>query len=195
MSCLSAKQYIAPFSIQGWLLLINITFIIVVINDLCVFCIYRHVLQALKEKPRCRTVAITGTTGMASLNYPGGTTLHHWLGLADGRYDSEVLATTISSEDSHLEVRTRIRKCQVLIIDEIGMLSRHLFDQSEYVCRQVRQNPAVFGGLQVIAAGDVRQLPPVPNRHYGDNGEHCFLSAQFQKVFPHRYHLTKVNVL
>ena len=58
-------------------------------------------MQLLKTS---RRIAITGTTGMASLNFTDGTTLHHWAGLMDGRYDTEVLATNILYEDRYLDV-------------------------------------------------------------------------------------------
>ena len=153
--------------------------------------IFRQIVRALNDSRK--SVAVTGTTGMASLNHAGGTTLHHWLGVGDGRFDSDSLVAAITSEDRYSSTRTRIINSDVLIIDEIGMLSRKTFDQCEYVCRKVRRRELAFGGLQVIVAGDFRQLPPVPNRHYGDSGDYCFQSATFHDVFPHKFHLTKVH--
>lgn len=140
-------------------------------------------------------MAITGTTGMASLNYNGGTTIHHWLGLGDGRLEAEELSSRILHEDRYLEVRNRICTHDVLVVDEIGMLSQRLFEQSELVCRTVRRSQVIFGGLQVIVAGDFKQLAPVPNHRYSDPGDFCFKSDLFQEAFLHRHHLTEVHFL
>ena len=46
--------------------------------------------------------------------------------------------------------------------------------------------------LQVIAAGDVFQLPPVPNRETGDDGQYFFEHTHIDLLFPHTYTLTEV---
>ncbi|KAJ8306369.1 hypothetical protein KUTeg_016914 [Tegillarca granosa] len=43
------------------------------------------------------------------------------------------------------------------------MLSRKLFEQLEFICRQLKNKFKVFGGMQVIAIGDFFQLAPVPD--------------------------------
>ena len=60
----------------------------------------------------------------------------------------------------------------------------------EYICRKVRRNDVVFGGIQVIASGCFKQLPPVPSST--DPGLYAFQSEIFKQIFPHRLHLTKV---
>ena len=47
--------------------------------------------------------------------------------------------------------------------------------------------------LQVIASGDFKQLPPVPNIFQQDGGEYCFESPIFGKVFPHHINLKQVS--
>ena len=41
------------------------------------------------------------------------------------------------------------RSAQTLVIDEVWMLSKAIFEKVEFVCRLVRDNNSVFGGLQV----------------------------------------------
>ena len=50
---------------------------------------------------------------------------------------------------------------RVLVLDEVGMLDALLFDKLEWLARQLRRDGRPFGGLQLIAAGDFLQLPPV----------------------------------
>ncbi len=49
------------------------------------------------------------------------------------------------------------------MLDEISMINQKDFEQLEIACRVGREDPRIFGGLQVIAAGDFHQLKPVPN--------------------------------
>ena len=55
-------------------------------------------------------------------------------------------------------------------------------------------NPKLlFGGIQIVLCGDFRQLPPVPNILYGEEGDFCFESSVFEEVFPHRVVLSEVT--
>ena len=56
--------------------------------------------------------------------------------------------------------------------------------------RKVRKSDLLFGGLQVLASGCFKQLPPVPS--FKDPGHYAFQSDLFKNVFPHRLHLTEV---
>ena len=158
--------------------------------NLAFFC--RIIIDKLKTLNK--RVAVTGTTGMAALQYHGATTIHHWAGLQDGRYRREALAQKIAENDKFSDCRQRILDCDAIVIDEIGMLSDKLFQDLEYVCRHVRDNhETIFGGIQMILAGSFKQLPPVPNRRFEDTGDFCFMSEMFQAAFSHRLHLTQVN--
>ena len=49
--------------------------------------------------------------------------------------------------------------------------------------------------FQVIATGDFKQLPPVPNRRFFDDGSYCFLSESFARTFPHHINLKEVCMM
>ncbi|XP_069114583.1 uncharacterized protein [Argopecten irradians] len=110
----------------------------------------------------------------------------------DCRHTNEDLMILFDTDDRFQSAKTRIIKSNVLVIDEIGMMSKTVLEMLELVCRYVRGNTSVFGGLQVIATGDFKQLPPVPNRRFDDDGSFCFLSPLFQKTFPHHINLQQV---
>ena len=116
---------------------------------------YRAAVRELLQQGR--KVAVTCTTGMATLQFREfeACTIHHWAGLYDGRYSKEDLARLLLGSDKYSDIRDRIRNCDVLVIDEIGLLSRHIFETVEYVCRTVKDNNCLFGSIQVVASGSL----------------------------------------
>lgn len=86
---------------------------------------------------------------MASLQLGvGGTTLHHWSGILDGRYSHQTLGELFDGDDRY--AKKRILETQCLVIDEISM-GLPTFDMIEFVCRHVRRCDQVFGGMQVCS--------------------------------------------
>lgn len=104
--------------------------------------------------------SITASTGIAATHI-GGMTIHSWSGIGVKSRITEYDLETISEKE---RVVKRIVESKVLIIDEISMLSSETFDSVELVCRTLRRNDEVFGGLQVVLVGDFFQLPPIEKR-------------------------------
>ena len=82
---------------------------------------------------RQKTIAITSTTGISALLI-GGTTLHSYLGIGLGTGSVGALTTKIMKKPY---LRERWKKLDVLIIDEVSMLSPELFDKLEAIARGV----------------------------------------------------------
>lgn len=91
--------------------------------------------------------------------------------------------------------RNILNAADVLIIDEISMVAPDLLDAMDYLARIARRNNEPFGGIQVVAIGDLFQLPPVitrdateyyaheygfPNAYFFDS--HAFRRAHFEKI-------------
>ena len=49
----------------------------------------------------------------------------------------------------------------ILIIDEISMMSQYIFEMIDYISKRIRKSKEPFGGIQIICSGDFYQLPPV----------------------------------
>jgi ATP-dependent DNA helicase PIF1 len=122
--------------------------------------------------------AITASTGIAATHIHGQT-LHSWSGIGVrktlNRYDLDHIATT-----EYLS--RRINKTKVLIIDEISMIDADTLDMVDMVCREVRQVPEAFGGMQVILVGDFFQLPPVTK--HGERARFAFQSSAWASAKP-----------
>ncbi|RYH28624.1 hypothetical protein EON65_11490 [archaeon] len=76
----------------------------------------------------------------------------------------------------------RWKETKVLVIDEISMLDKRLFELLDTIARTVRNTDLPFGGIQLIAVGDFLQLPPV--RKTG-NREFCFESPVWEAAGLH----------
>src|ERR1035437_5758827 len=132
-----------------------------------------HTINALVNYLRSCDVepAITASTGIAATHI-GGMTIHSWSGIGIktklDKYDLDKIA---SSE----YIVKRVNRTKVLIIDEVSMLSPNMLDMIDMVCREIKQNPEPFGGIQIILVGDFFQLPPIVKKDFEDNKQTSIL--------------------
>ncbi len=121
-------------------------------------------------------VAITAPTGVAACNIRG-LTIHSWSGIGLG---SENLETLYGMIAKNRYASQRWKDTEILIIDEISMLSAELFDKLDFIGRRVRGKLVPFGGIQLILCGDFFQLPPIG---VGKNTSFCFESDAWKELF------------
>ena len=50
---------------------------------------------------------------------------------------------------------------KVLIIDEISMIGREIFEDLNLAFKNIKENLLQFGSVSLLLVGDVLQLPPV----------------------------------
>jgi ATP-dependent exoDNAse (exonuclease V) alpha subunit len=112
-----------------------------------------------------KRVDVTAPTGVAALNV-GGMTIHRFCGMMlgpqPGQSNEEYFA--LLRRDLRKSIKAgfnRVRRCEVLVIDEVSMLPGRQLDFVEFLFRRLRGRDEAFGGCQVIATGDFLQLPPV----------------------------------
>jgi ATP-dependent DNA helicase PIF1 len=101
-----------------------------------------------------RKVAVVAPTGVAALNV-GGQTIHSLLRLPVG-----LIGNSRLYQDR--ELRRLLMAIDVLIVDEISMVSADLMDGIDRALREARGRPDPFGGVQLVLFGDPFQLAPVP---------------------------------
>jgi ATP-dependent DNA helicase PIF1 len=138
--------------------------------------IYEHAYANFKD------IHVTALTGCAAvlLNCKAKT-LHSWagIGLANGTIDQ--LTTKIKKNKF---AKTIWRQTDILVIDEVSMLSLKLFDTLNAIGKAIRGNKKPFGGLQLVFSGDFYQLPPVGDKDEPDTQRFCFESEDWNVVFP-----------
>ena len=106
-----------------------------------------------------KTVALTALTGCAAILLGNNAkTLHSWAGVGIAKELAHVLVTAI---ERNFFTKRRWRKTDILIIDEISMMTPDFFEKLDVIGRAVRRKARAFGGLQLVLCGDFFQLPPV----------------------------------
>lgn len=88
------------------------------------------------------------------------------------------------------KVVKRWRDTEILIVDEVSMLSLRTFEIIHFIAQGVRKSKQAFGGVQIVSCGDFKQLPPVCSSI--DPGRYCFESLIWNKCFPHLLYLDRV---
>ena len=118
-----------------------------------------------------KNFAITASTGTAAVMI-GGQTLHSFLGLGLGTGSiKEILGNILKNKKKH----ENILKLDALIIDEISMIDKELFEKISELLSIIKSSEACFGNIQLILVGDFCQLAPV-------KGRYCFLSDIWNKI-------------
>lgn len=117
-------------------------------------------------------VAITASTGIAATHI-GGQTIHSWSGLG--------IRERVSQKDfdqiaKNAQTVARLKSVQVLIIDEISMLSGTVLTAINDILKHFRKRAEPFGGVQLILSGDFFQLPPVSRDRLSNREKFAFMA-------------------
>lgn len=140
------------------------------------------IAQELIARLRAKDWYICSTTGISSLNFECGMTLHALFGVGTLSDTASSIARRLFKAkpgSSKGDARDRILGMNGVIIDEVSMLSGLDLTKLDKVLRIVRKTEKVMGGIQTVFTGDFLQLPPVVSsecggKHLGtvqDNGE------------------------
>ena len=122
-----------------------------------------------------KSFAVCAPTGVAALNV-GGVTIHSLFTFPLGLLGEVEIAR-------HLSKRTRevLRALDMLVIDEISMVSADLMDAIDRAMRIARgRRNEPFGGAQLVMFGDPYQLAPVPPR---DPQERGYMAENYQSIW------------
>lgn len=126
-------------------------------------------IQYLRRHSR-KKICVVCPTAAAAVNL-GAATIHSFflLPLSDFFIFEEIL------RQPRRKLQSVLMRTDMLVVDEISMVRPDMLDIMDQLCRNARSNfMQPFGGLQVLLAGDMAQLPPV-------------IKPGAEEVFEHKY--------
>ena len=100
---------------------------------------------------------VVAPTGIAALNI-GGTTINSAF-----RIGFDIIPEITKSKDPRFS--KLLKNLELLIIDEISMVRAPMLDAVSKSLQIHRKSIKPFGGVDVLACGDLFQLPPVVKQH------------------------------
>ncbi len=119
-------------------------------------------------------VPVLAPTGVAALNVEGET-IHRFFRFSPGITPRAARRKgTKAYEDNPL-----YKKLDTIIVDEISMVRADLFDCMDGFLRGARRDKRPFGGVRIIAIGDMYQLPPVVTSQDREGFFSAYESAYF----------------
>jgi ATP-dependent DNA helicase PIF1 len=153
-----------------------------------------HTIRAITEWARDSNIryAVTAMTGCAALLLGlGAKTLHSWAGIGLARESPHELAKSVQANK---RAARRWIDTQLLIVDEVSMMTPELLEKLDLVARRVRKrSDQRFGGLQVILAGDFCQLPPVQKGVDSSAMQFVFESSVWKTLIDETHYLHRIE--
>lgn len=140
-------------------------------------------LRHLRNTLALKSVTVA-PTGIAALN-AGGQTIHSFFNFPLGPMDPET-AEIPQFRGGHPKARL-MNALQLVYLDEISMVRADLMDAISISLRKNRQSEYPFGGVPIVAFGDIWQLEPV----VGSPAEREFLAHHYNSPFFFDSQITK----
>ena len=139
-----------------------------------------------------RNIQICAMTGCAAvLLNCNARTLHSWSGIKLAKGSNKQVVDSVLKNKRAV---AQWRKTKCLVLDEVSMLSKKVFEIIEEIARKTTKNNLPFGGIQVIFTGDFYQLPPIGTNGDPDTDKFCFESNLWSSVFTDNSHIVLTTI-
>jgi ATP-dependent DNA helicase PIF1 len=145
--------------------------------------------DAVKRGKDIQVCALTGCA--AVLLECKAKTIHSWAGIGIANGAIQVIVNRILKNRN---TKANWKAIDILIIDEVSMMSQKLFELLDLIGKACRKDPRPFGGIQVIFAGDFYQLPPIGNKDEIETTKFCFESSLWLQTFPLANHVQLLHI-
>jgi len=146
----------------------------------------KSTLLDLFRRTTSKNVVILAPTGIAALKVHGQT-IHSFFKFPPRL----ILPSDIKYTPS---LKRIVNKLEILILDEISMVRADILDGINKILQLHRNNNKPFGGIRLVAFGDIYQLPPivssVEEKHFFQNNytsAYFFASEIWQQLQNMRY--------
>jgi len=150
----------------------------------------RHIQKdAYKKNRNIQVCALTGCA--AVLLECKAKTIHSWAGIGLGNGTIENIINKIIKNKY---TKGKWLEIDILIIDEVSMMSQKLFELLDTIGKVIRRNQKPFGGIQIIFSGDFYQLPPVGNKDDLETLKFCFESPSWFETFTLENHVNLCKI-
>lgn len=117
----------------------------------------KEIFKYSKEHDLNTHIYITSTTGVSAYSI-NGITINSFSGIGTGESTIQNIIIKVKKNKATTE---RIRKTNVLVIDEISMMSAEIFEKLNTLFQVLRGSRKLFGGVQLVLSFDLLQLQPV----------------------------------
>jgi ATP-dependent DNA helicase PIF1 len=132
-----------------------------------------------KRHNQFKTMYLTSTTGISAYNI-GGITINSFMGIGTGQESVEILLKRLRYK---IHIKNRIRQTDILVIDEISMMSAAVFEKIDQICKILKKNYKPFGGIQLVLTGDFLQLETVFDQKFDKDTRLIVQSDLFKQMF------------
>ncbi|KAA6227195.1 MULTISPECIES: ATP-dependent RecD-like DNA helicase [unclassified Campylobacter] len=147
-----------------------------------------YLAQEIKEeyKNNGKKVEALGSTAMSAVNI-GGKTLHRFFYFGICKNLDKLLVQDKNYKDRIDDLNNYLESIDLIIIDEISMVSKELFDMIAYRC------DSCFKGKFLIV-GDFYQLPPVEKQYKEEESDNIEKNYAFNSDFWEKLNLVYLGL-
>lgn len=140
-------------------------------------------------------VLVVAPTGIAAINCAGAT-IHRTFRIPI----DPIVDKPSRIRECAMKAGPELKAASTILIDEIGMVRADMWEVIDQILRIIKKNDKPFGGVRIIAFGDLYQLPPIVKRaeeefflkRYKNDRGYFFCTEVMKKVPFKVVELTKV---
>ena len=129
-------------------------------------------------------------TNLAATLYKKARTIHSYFWSSFDQLEEGFQNPDALTEAKVAQTAVQLSGVSMLVIDEISMVRADTFEMMDRICRLGLKSDRPFGGLPIVAVGDLFQLPPVVN----DTAVEQYLRQEYGGIYFFNSHTIQDNL-